>query len=144
MANIKPYIIRLYLFLFFCHPINKFLLRPFILDNDLPIILKIFTLSVPNVIEAVMGTNVVTGLLHLAQHRLGWFQDFNERTVYSFSVTIASIYVITQEFKIHHLGGRNTYDPYDVIASIIGLIIIYFLLRRYGFSLDSRNGATVR
>ena len=133
MANIRPYIIRLYLCLFICHPINKFLLRPFILDNDLPALFKVFTLSIPNFIEGVMGTIVITGLLHLAQQRLGWLQNANGKMIYIISVACASIYVITQEFKIHNLGGQNTYDPNDVIASIIGLIFIFVLMCRYGF-----------
>ena len=133
LANIKPYIIRLYLFLFLCHPLNKFMLRPFILDNDFPNFLTVFTLSVPNFIESVLGTLVITGLLHLAQMRFAWFQTLSKKMIYNLALTFTSIYVITQEFKIHNLGGRNTYDPYDVIASVIGLVFVYVILRLYGF-----------
>ncbi|TDF35098.1 hypothetical protein EYS14_22240 [Alteromonadaceae bacterium M269] len=133
MANIKPYIIRLYIFLLLFHSFNKFLLRPYILENDLAAFLQVFTLSVPNFIEAVMGTVVITGLLNLAQQRLGILKSAGEQAIYTLAVGLASIYVITQEFKIHNLGGRNTYDPNDVVASIIGLIFIFILLTLYGF-----------
>jgi len=48
---------------------------------------------------------------------------FNNPTIYITATILASIYVITQEFKIHDLGGRNIYDPNDVVFSIIGLLV---------------------
>jgi hypothetical protein len=134
MANIQPYIIRLYLFALAFHSFNKFLLRPLILENDLPHFLKIFTLSVPNFIEALMGTIVITALLHFTQVRLEWLMGLGEKAAYSLATLLASVYVITQELKLHNLGGRNTYDPNDVIASVIGLLFIYTLLICFGFN----------
>ena len=52
---------------------------------------------------------------------------------YFVAVGLASIYSVTQEFKYHNLGGNNVYDPYDVIASLIGLGMTYGLIQVFGF-----------
>tara|TARA_R110002072_G_scaffold37556_4_gene109712 strand:+ start:5653 stop:5820 length:168 start_codon:yes stop_codon:yes gene_type:complete len=52
----------------------------------------------------------------------------------------AAIFVITQEMKFHNFGGKNIYDFNDVIASIIGLIVIFVMLNIYGIKLiNSRS-----
>ena len=40
--------------------------------------------------------------------------------------------MLTQEFKLHNLGGNNVYDPYDVVASIVGLVGMFWLVSRFG------------
>ncbi len=45
---------------------------------------------------------------------------------------LASIYVISQELKIHNLGGNNFYALFDLVASVIRLAVgcwIVFLIR---------------
>lgn len=86
-----------------------------------------------------MGTIVITGLMHLGKWRLGWFKTLTEKNIYNTAVSLASIYVITQEFKIHNLGGTNIYDPNDVIASIIGLVFIWSLMNLRGFWQRTEN-----
>ena len=44
------------------------------------------------------------------------------------SVLISGTYVLLQEYKVHNLGGNNVFDMYDVIFSIVGLIVILSLL----------------
>ena len=46
---------------------------------------------------------------------------------------MATIYVISQELKFHNLGGNNVYDPYDLIASITGLIGTFVVIQIFGF-----------
>ena len=53
--------------------------------------------------------------------------------IYQIAVTITAIYVISQELKFHNLGGNNVYDPYDLIASIIGLIGTFVIIKLLGF-----------
>jgi hypothetical protein len=46
---------------------------------------------------------------------------------------IAGTYVLAQEFKLHSVGGNNVYDFNDVLASILGLVVVYLMLTRFGF-----------
>jgi len=50
------------------------------------------------------------------------------------AVVLAAIYILSQELKFHNLGGNNVYDPYDLMASIVGLAITFVVMQRFGFS----------
>ena len=122
---------RIQVFLLFCFMLNKFLIRPFVLENDFPGLVQTFVLSFPNFCEAVMGSLMLAFIGLAFRFRMPqWFGGIKEKQIYLLSIAFAAIYVILQEFKIHNLGGRNTYDPYDVLFSIIGLTTAYFLLLR--------------
>jgi len=54
--------------------------------------------------------------------------------IHILAVSIAAIYVISQELKFHNLGGNNVYDLYDVIASLIGLVITFVIIQLFGFT----------
>lgn len=86
--------------------------------------------SIPNFIEAVMGTFIVTGMLtYYGSH---WFKS---ATILDLTgVLLAGAYVISQELKIHNLGGNNVYDPYDLMASILGLLFSFMVIRKYGIT----------
>ena len=94
----------------------------------------ILTYSIPNLLEAIIGTLLLTGIL------LQIRQSFNEKmraikdiNIHILAVVIASIYVISQELKFHNLGGNNVYDSYDLIASILGLMGTFVAIRIFGF-----------
>ncbi len=114
--------------------LNKFLLRPWVLENETSEFFKIIVLSIPNLIEAIIGTLILTGILLQLKYRfnkkVGYIKD---RYIYLIAVSIALIYSVSQEFKFHNLGGNNVYDPFDVIASLIGLGITYGLIQVFGF-----------
>jgi len=114
--------------------LNKLYLRPWILENELSGFVLILTYSIPNLIEAIIGTLILTGiLLQLRQSfndKLGTIKDVNLRIL---AVVIATIYVISQELKFHNLGGNNVYDPYDLIASIMGLMGTFAVIQIFGF-----------
>jgi len=79
--------------------INKFLLRPYVLASDFPEAVNIFVLSFPNFCEAICG-----------------------------SLLLANIGLSLKSRKIHNLGGRNVYDPFDLLFSVIGLLIAAVIL----------------
>lgn len=109
--------------------LNKFLLRPYVLKGDLPAFAEIFVFSFPNLCEAVIGTITITYIaLVLRDKGFPGFANLSDKLLYLGVTLVAGTYVILQEFKIHNLGGRNVYDPYDVLFSIVGLIIAYGLL----------------
>lgn len=137
--GIKNYIRLLYLALFILFILNKTLIRPWVLSHTDSSLLIIIVNSFPNFCEAVMGSVTLAGLGALFRR---WFPkqlgDIKNVWLYAGVLFVASIYVITQEFKLHNLGGRNVYDPFDVVASVIGLVLIYGLFNRYGmFSSDA-------
>ena len=116
---------------------NKFLIRPFVLGNDLPELAQIIVLSFPNLCEAVVGTLVVTYIgLVLNNRFLQRGVRLKDVCIYFVATMLAGVYVILQEFKVHNLGGINVYDPYDVLFSIVGLIIAFLLLLRIKPSID--------
>lgn len=138
--QIKKHIRILFWGSFILFILNKFSLRPWILKNDVPEIFRIITLSFPNLIETIMGTVVVTGIVF--QIKTYFKSKIRDISVYIISVTIAAIYVISQELKYHNLGGNNVYDTNDLIASILGLIGMFVLFYFSGFIKESERQTT--
>ncbi|MDX2445236.1 MAG: hypothetical protein QNK30_15685, partial [Bacteroidales bacterium] len=81
------------------------------MENKTPDIFLIVTYSIPNLIEAIIGTLMLTGILLQARQyfnkKFGFIKDIS---IHILAVSIASIYVISQELKFHNLGGNNVYD----------------------------------
>ncbi len=132
--SIKKYIIYVFVMAILIFFLNKFLLRPWVLENETSEFFQIIVLSIPNLIEAIIGTLLLTGIILQLKYRfnkkMGYMKD---EYIYLLAVSLASIYSVSQEFKFHNLGGNNVYDPYDVIASLIGLGITYGLIQVFGF-----------
>jgi hypothetical protein len=132
---IKKHIRYLFIIAFLVFILNKLYLRPWIAANDAPNIFQIFTYSIPNLIEAIIGTLILTGILLLARQYLNKkFGAIKDITIHVLAVSTASIYVLSQEMKFHNLGGNNVYDPYDIIASLSALIMTFAIIRLFGFS----------
>lgn len=119
-------ILFIVLFAFF-----KFI-RPPVLKSNAFDWIKIALLSLPNFFEGVIGVLTLTAmLLYLNSRFLTKKQQAKESLIYGIALILAGIYVITQEFKIHNLGGENVYDKNDVIFSIIGLTVGYLIIVIY-------------
>ena len=130
--TVKKYVRYLFGIVSILFILNKFYLRPWVLENELPELFQIFVFSIPNLIEAIVGTIILTGiLLRLRQYSNKKIKD---SSVYLVAVSISSLYVISQELKFHNLGGNNVYDPYDLIASIIGLLMTFMIIKKFGFT----------
>jgi len=108
---------------------NKFLLRPYILENDFPEFIDIFVLSLPNLCEAVIGGLLLSNLgLYVKYKFLTTNTRITEKHIYLVAVLLTAMYTLLQELKVHNLGGNNVCDPYDIFFSIMGLIIVYCIL----------------
>lgn len=131
-THIQKYVRYVFLTCFILFACNKLYFRPWILANSSSTILKNITLSIPNFFEAVIGSFLITGILY----RLKRFYTHSVKpfTIYSIAITLTAIYTISQEMKLHHIGGNNTYDNNDLIATILGLLISYVLLITNGFT----------
>ena len=110
--------------------VNKFLLRPYVLAHEFPLAARIFVLSVPNFLEAIAGSMLLCNLALAGRHRnyVG-IRAFSNQQIYCAAVVVTAIYVVSQEFKLHNLGGANVYDPFDVVFSVVGLFLAYWLLQ---------------
>lgn len=101
-------------------------IRKRVLETNPTEIIQIFLLSFPNFCEGVIGVLTITMLGLLINKRL----RINYGIIYLFATILAAAFVITQELKIHNLGGKNVYDPNDLVFSIIGLIVGYTIVYR--------------
>jgi hypothetical protein len=131
---VKPYVIALYLGSVLLFVLVKGAVRPFVLAGDFWIGFDIFVLSFPNFVEAIVGMSNGYGLLLYARHRD--FFGMGARTELGLlmaTATLTGLYVLTQEFGLHNLGGNNVTDPFDVAASIIGIGVMIAVFSKYGF-----------
>ncbi len=109
--------------------IGKAWLRPFVLEGDFHISLDIIVLSLPNFFEGIVGILSLTYVgLYLNHRFVKAERKIKDKHLYLVATILASIFVLTQEFKIHNLGGNNVYDPYDVLFSIIGLFVGFWIV----------------
>ncbi len=132
-GRFKTYIVRLYIAVFVLFMLNKFVLRPFVLGHDSLGFLRIIVLSIPNTFEAILGMiNVASVLIAARLYLSPRFDQVQDRAVYLLATAFVSVYVLTQEFKLHNLGGRNTYDPYDAVASVVGVVGMLVAFLCYG------------
>lgn len=105
------------------------LIRPTILESNSPEWIKTTLLSLPNFFEAVIGTLILTGIgLYINLKILSKKRQIRVNVLYVITTIIGGVYVITQELKIHNLGGNNVFDKNDILFSIVGLIIGYLIL----------------
>lgn len=131
--TLKRHILWIYFFGLVAFVLNKFMIRPWLIEHNFSELLLLLAYSFPNFLEAICGTLNIAGLLYLLRWRLRNTLDWlNDLSLYTTATILAAIFVITQEMKFHNLGGRNVYDPNDVIASIIGLLFSWWLLIQFG------------
>lgn len=50
------------------------------------------------------------------------------------AILIAGLSVVSSELNWIQFRGPNVFDPFDIVASLIGLVIIYGLLNHFGFA----------
>ncbi len=116
-------IVLIILFVFF-----KFI-RPTVLNSNSSEWIKTVLLSLPNFFEAVIGTLILTAIgLYLNLRILSRKRQIKRNVIYAMAPVLGGIYVITQELKIHNLGGDNIFDRNDIVFSIIGLVIGYLIV----------------
>lgn len=118
--------------------LNKLFFRNWILNNNPPKFLKVITLSIPNLIEAIVVTLILTGiLLQIRKNYYFKLKFLKTKHLHFIASGIAAIYVISQELKFHNLGGNNVYDPNDLIASVLGLICTLAIVYFFGFDKET-------
>ena len=133
--SIKKYVRYLFVIAILLFLLNKLYFRPWVVANESNGLLLIVTYSIPNLVEAIIGTLILTGILlqtrQYFKERIGSIRDIY---IHVLALSLASFYVISQELEFHHIGGNNVYDPYDLIASIIGLSGTFVIIQKFGFA----------
>lgn len=114
-------LVRIQLLMIALFAILKFT-RPGVLESNAPGWIKLTLLSLPNFFESVIGTLVLTAIGCQLNDRLRTKEKrLKKLALISIATFLTGLYVITQELKIHNLGGNNVYDFNDIIGSLIGL-----------------------
>jgi len=133
--QVKKYVRIVFGIAFILFLLNKLYLRPWILENEGAEQLQLISYSIPNFIEAIFGTFIGTGILYFIRgyfkKRIGQLKDVY---IHVIAVSFAAIYVISQELKIHNIGGNNVFDVNDIIASILGLLATFISIQIFGFA----------
>lgn len=106
------------------------IIRPRAVAGDAPQFVKIFLFSFPNFYQAITGVFVLTGVGFWINARLPADRRVQPRLLYATAVIATGIFVFAQELNILRLRAHQTYDPYDLLFSLIGLatslgIILY-------------------
>lgn len=101
-------------------------IRSNVLASNPPEFVQVFLLSFPNFCEGVVGVLTLTMLGLYFNKKL----KISNEIIYATATILAAIFVITQEMKIHNLGGNNVYDPNDVVFSIVGLFVGFIIIKR--------------
>ncbi len=121
LARIQILIIILFAFFKF--------IRPSVLNSDSPNLFKVILLSLPNFFEAIVGILTLTSIgLYINSKVITPKKKIKDHFIYTIAIILTAIYVITQEFKIHNLGGNNVFDQNDVLFSCIGLTVGYLII----------------
>ncbi|MEP1421837.1 MAG: hypothetical protein ABJK59_08725 [Erythrobacter sp.] len=91
-------------------------------------VFEIFLYSFPNFAEGIVGFLMTAMLLTQASWKVELLGRFFTLPRLCIVTTLGvGTYVITQELGLHHVGGAQVYDPYDIAFSIAGLIIFMWL-----------------
>lgn len=91
---------------------------------------KVFLYSFPNFAEGLVGFLALAMVLLLAAQRRRLARRFLSLPwICACAFFGSALYVISQELGLHDLGGHQSYDAYDILFSIAGLIagLIAFL-----------------
>ena len=135
----KGHIRVLFFVTFVAFAVNKLALRPWVLSVEGLEGLKLFSYSFPNFCEAVMGSILLSYMGLNLRGRYEALSHITERLVIYIASLLAAIYVLTQEFRIHNLGGNNIFDMNDVYASLIGLVLTNQLIIHTGLNRRSAD-----
>ena len=129
----KPYLWVVIIVNLAAFVLNKHLLRSWVLQRVESGPFVILVNSLPNLVEAVVGTVTLAGMLmSLRENSESLARWLTDSRLYFGATILAAAFVVPQELNWINLDGNSVYDPYDMAASILGLIAINRMLVRFG------------
>jgi len=113
--------------------LNKHFLRSWVLRRVESGPFVILVNSLPNLVEAIVGTITLAGMLMSIRSKSESLARWlTERRLYFGATILAAAFVVPQDLNWINLDGNSVYDHYDMAASIIGLVTINQILVRFG------------
>ena len=129
----KPYLWVVIIVNLAAFVLNKHLLRSWVLQRVESGPFVILVNSLPNLVEAVVGTVTLAGMLmSLRDNSESLARWLIDGRLYFGATILAAAFVIPQELNWINLDGNSVYDHYDMAASILGLIAINRILVHFG------------
>ena len=131
--------IRLYLWFIIiisglAYLLNRHFIRPLVMEDSISGTLIVIINSLPNFVEAIVGTVLLTGMLFsLREHSNLAIFKIEDSKLFLAVFIIALIYSFLQELNWFNHRIDNVVDPFDFIASLTGLIIMNRLLNQFCF-----------
>jgi len=109
--------------------VHRYLIRPWIIIQDDYGWLLVIMNSLPNFLEGIVGTMLIAGIgLSIRVASRPNDLQVDSTAFFHVSTLIAAVYVVSQETNLLNVTRPNVYDPFDLLASLIGLVIINRLL----------------
>jgi hypothetical protein len=121
--------------------VNRHAVRPWVLNNVDGGPATVMANSLPNFLEAIIGTIDIAIILLIIVRRSVWLdRRIGRTTIYVVATVLAGLFVVSCELNWIRFRGPNVYDSNDLVASILGLLMILFLLFRFGLIKEHSHG----
>ena len=112
---------------------NHHIVRPWVLHSVDGGPAVVIVNSLPNFIEAIIGTIDIAIALALLARASSWFRHRVKGNMqYVIATAIAGVFVVLSELNVISIRGPNVSDPNDIVASILGLLTVLAVLVRFG------------
>lgn len=134
MNPFRPYVFRLVSGLFGVLLLVKLYVRPWVVSGHGGRVFEVLVQSFPSFVESVVIFTLIFVIMTFL-HRLPLpvLGRATESAVVAICLLLTAWYTVTQELQVQNLGGYNTVDPWDVGASISGLVLMTVLFVYHGF-----------
>jgi len=118
------------------------MIRPWILETDASGLIVVVVNSLPNFVEAILGTVLLAGVLFSLRRRSNLeVLQTEDSKLFLAVLVIAGVFTIAQELNWFNHRPDNVIDPFDFLASFVGLIAMNRLLNRFGFLKNSSESS---
>lgn len=84
-------------------------------------------------------TNSFELLLLGKHHSVSWLRSRSLNSLLAIATAVTAGFVLSHEFGLHHSGGENVTDLYDVIASVLGIGMMVIIYYSNGFFNEQRS-----
>lgn len=122
--------------------INRHLIRPALWESDIPGFLSALVYSLPNLVEAINGTVLLAGMAFwLRERSYPGLSRRTDSTLFLGVFIVAAAFTVSQELNWFNYRPDNVVDPFDIVATLVGLIMMNRLFNRFGFMEEKRPRA---
>lgn len=140
--KVRPYIWWVIVVSGLAFVINRHVVRPALLGTEASGALMVIVYSLPNLVEAIIGSINLAGILFWMRRRSrAALARISDSILYTAIFLIAAAFTISQEMNWFNYRPDNVVDQYDLVASLVGLVLMNRLFSRFGFvEMSPRRG----